>query len=83
MQDEELPETLDMPLLELRERQLASCTRTMRNVARRLRELSSADKETLDDLAQRLERVRAGYTETVEQEEENGENDGTDTNRDE
>lgn len=81
-QDEELPETLDMPLLELRERQLASCTRTMRNVARRLRDLSFADKEALADLAQRLERVRAGYTETVEQE-ENGEEDGTDTSRDE
>lgn len=82
MSEDELPETLDMPLLELRERQLASCTRTMLRVANSLRELSREDEagETLRDLAQRLERVRAGYTETVEP--ENGEDDGSTTDAD-
>jgi hypothetical protein len=64
---DELPETIDMPLLELRERQLAACTRVMRSVAGALRKLDAdygkyqEDSKQFIKQAERLEAVRAGY----------------------
>jgi hypothetical protein len=72
--DDDLPETIDMPLLELRERQLAACTRVMLSVAVKLRKLDAdygkyqEDSRQFIKLAERLEAVRAGYKDPNETE---------------